>query len=827
MTPPKPNRLRTSPNRPRARLRPTVAATLLALTASTLMVAPLQVTAQTATGAAATATFNIPAQPLPQALAEFARQSGLQLVYAPDLVQGKQSAGVVGGKDAATALAELLRGTGLQARQVGGTWAIERAPAATSATETVLPVVRVSASQKRETATGPVAGYVARRSATGTKTDTPIIETPQSISVVTADKIEAQAATRLKDALAYTPGVNASPWGDESQYDWIYLRGFDAYSPGFYKDGLQLRNTGSWGVWQTENYGTERIEILRGPASVLYGQNGPGGMVNVVTKRPRAEPLRELQIQVGDHSRRQLAADFSGPLDEDGRLLYRITGLARDAKLSSGDLPNDRVYVAPSLTWQASSDTSLTLFSEFLRMRTGSVWNSYPVAGTLLPNPNGPVPVSTFIGERDFNRYNQDQWMLGYLFEHRFNASWTFRQNARYGHFDTDYQTFYNGDFVTINAGNPLDPANFRLMARTPFASREDAKSLVVDNQVQAKLRLGDWQHTLLFGLDYQRTRFDVVAHYGGSAAAIDLYAPSYGSGVSVTPSPFLDANTTLAQTGLYVQDQIRFSERWVATLGGRYDHATIETKDRLSSSTSRQADRRFTGRAGLVYLAPEGWSPYVSYSESFMPTTTIDPTSGRPFAPETGRQYEAGLRFQPPDSTASYSAAVFDVLRRNYVSYDAAFSPKQTGEVQVRGLELEAALRPTPRTNLSAAYTWIPKAEVTASANANEIGKQANNVHRHQFSGWVDHRLANGLQFGLGLRRFGSSRGASQAAPIPIPPYTLVDALIGYDFGPWALALNARNLSNKTYVANCDGSGTSCSYGEPRKLTATATVRW
>lgn len=775
---------------------------------------------------AQTHSFDLLAQPLDQALTQFARQAGLQLAAAPDLLRGLRGQPVNGQQDVKAALAELLRGSGLQGRITDGLLTIERL-APTTGAETTLPVVRVKASAPTETATGPVAGYVARRSATATKTDTPITETPQSISVVTAEKIEAQGAIRLKDALAYTPGVNASPWGDESQYDWIYLRGFDAYSPGFYKDGLQLRNTGSWAVWQTENYGTERIEVLRGPASVLYGQNGPGGMVNVVSKRPKAEPMRELQMQLGDHSRRQLAADFSGPLDDDGRLLYRITGLVRDAKLSSGDLPNDRVYIAPSVTWQASSDTSLTLLSEFLRMRAGSVWNSYPAAGTLLPNSNGAIPVSTFIGERDFNRYNQDQWMLGYLFEHRLDATWTIRQNTRYGHFDTDYQTFYNGGFETVNASNPLDPANFRLMARTPFASREDAKSLVVDNQAQAKLRLGDWQYTLLFGLDYQRTRFDVVAYYGGSATPIDLYAPSYGSTVSLAASPFLDSDTTLAQTGLYVQDQIKFGGRWVATLGGRYDHATINTKDRLSGSTSRQTDRQFTGRAGLVYLGAEGWSPYMSYSESFMPTTTIDPATGKPFAPETGRQYEAGLRFQPAGGTASYSAAVFDVLRRNYVSYDAAFSPKQTGEVQVRGAEFEAALRPTPQTNLSAAYTWVPKAEVTASAKANEVGKQANNVHRHQLSGWADHRFANGLQLGLGMRYLGTSRGASQASPIPIPAYTLVDALIGFDFGSWALALNARNLGNKAHVANCDGSGTSCSYGEPRNLTATATMRW
>ncbi|MDZ7855905.1 TonB-dependent siderophore receptor [Sphaerotilus sp.] len=813
----------------RARLRCTAAAALAALGTALVGLAPPSASAQTPSAVpSAAATFNIPAQPLAPALAEFARQSALQLVYAPEVTQGKQSRTVTGARDTATALQELLRGTGLRARQLGSTWAIDAAPAGAAAeAETTLPVVRVKADAVRETATGPVQGYVAKRSATGTKTDTPLIETPQSISVVTADRIEAIGATRLKEALAYTPGVNASPWGDESQYDWIYLRGFDAYSPGFYRDGLQLRNTGSWGVWQTENYGMERLEVLRGPASVLYGQNGPGGMVNVVSKRPTAEPIHELQVQIGDHARRQFAGDFSGPLNEPGTLQYRVTGLLLDAELSSGGLQNDRLFIAPSLTWRPSSATSLTLLSEFLRMRTGSVWNSYPAAGTLLPNPNGKIPVGTFIGERDFNRYNQDQWMLGYLFEHHIDDTLALRQNARYGRFDTDYKTFYNGQFATVNAGAPDDPANFRLMDRTPFSSRENARSLVVDNQAQLKLTQGDWKHTLLFGLDLQRTRFDVVAHYGGSAAPIDLYAPTYGSAVTVAPSPFLDSATTLSQTGVYVQDQIKFGDRWVATLGGRHDSATVETNDRLSNSDSRQSDRKFTSRAGLVYLAPEGWAPYVSYSESFAPTTTVDPGTGRPFKPEAGKQVEAGLRYQPPGRRDSYSAAIFDVRRQNYVSYDAAFSPRQTGEVQVRGVELEALLQPTTRMNLTAAYTWTPKADVAASNNPLEVGKQLNVVARHQLALWTDYRLGTSLTLGIGARHTSSTRGSQEAAPASIPAYTLVDASIRYDTGTWVLALNARNLGDKTYVATCDGSGTSCSYGEPRRLTATATYRW
>ena len=164
---------------------------------------------------------------------------------------------------------------------------------ATDNAVTLAPVT-VNAEGIGESAYGPVEGFTAKRSATGSKTDTPILEIPQSISVITADQVKTTGATTLKEALSYTPGVSATPWGNDSQYDWVYLRGFDAYSPGFYQDGLQLRNSGNWAVWQTENYGIERIEYLRGPSSVLYGQNSAGGLINVVSKRPTQDPIREI-----------------------------------------------------------------------------------------------------------------------------------------------------------------------------------------------------------------------------------------------------------------------------------------------------------------------------------------------------------------------------------------------------------------------------------------------------------------------------------------------------------------------------------------------------
>ncbi|MGO2009477.1 TonB-dependent siderophore receptor [Vreelandella alkaliphila] len=806
---------------PHSAFKPSLLATAVALALLPALHAAAQQNSSQAV-ASQTHAFSIPANPLPQAITDFSSVTGMQVLYTGNQAYEISAPAVQGNLTTIQALDRLLAGSGMTYRFTGAR-SVTLEQINQTSTTTLEPLLVTG---ERESAYQSVDGYIARNSATGTKTDAPIVETPQSISVVTADRVEAIGATRLKEALAYTPGVNTSPWGDESQYDWIHIRGFDAYSPGFYKDGLQLRNSGTWAVWQTENFGTERIEVLRGPSSVLYGQNIPGGMINVMSKRPSETPSRSLEMQVGENSRQQVTADFTGPVNDNDDLLYRVVGLAQDAELSTGDLRNDRYYFAPSLTWTPTSDTSVTLMAEYLRMRTGSVWNSYPTKGTLLPNPNGRIPVSTFTGERDFNRYHQDQWMVGYALEHRLNDILSMRQNARYGRFDTDYRTMYEGNFVTVNPDNPEDPTNFRTITRTPFSSDEEAKSLTIDNQVEAGFSRGNWDHTLLFGLDYQRTDFDVLANYGGTVGNLDLYNPIYGSAVSLNP-PFQDSESTLEQLGTYAQSQIKFQERWVLTLGGRYDHASVDNLDRLTDESTTQTEHDVSARAGLVYLAANGLAPYISYSESFLPTTTINPDTGKPFSPETGRQYEAGLRYQPAHHDGMYSVAAFDVERQNYVTYDPTWLPEQTGEVQVRGLEAEALFKPTARSNLTVAYTWIPEADVTASENPDQIGKQNNAVAEHQASIWGDYRFLSGWQIGLGARYFGSHEGAQEAAPANIPAYTLLDGMIGYTHGPWGLRMNVHNLTDKTYVSTCNGSGSMCSYGAPRQINATLSYDW
>jgi len=772
--------------------------------------------------AAESRQYDIPPGSLTETLKRFGVESGLLLSFSTELTASHQSPGLRGLYTTDAALRELLRQTGLEALpQSGSGYLLRRAP---SSGDTQLAPVNVNARIDGENAWGPVDGYLATRSATATKTDTPINETPQSISVVTADLIRATGAIRLSDTLAYTAGVTLPTTDSRSEIFGMRLRGFDAYTPGYYLDGLQLRNNNTWGIWRTETYATERVEVLKGPSSVLYGQNGPGGMINVVSKRPTNTPQHEVQLQTGSDEHHQLATDLSGPLDTDGKLRYRLVAVLREAELPVGGMDDDRQFIAPSFSWHPSSDTSLTFLTHYLRDRGGVYTRWWPLAGSLITTPAGHISSTAVLGDPDFHRMNQDQWAMGYALEHRFNDTWRAKQNLRYIRMDTDYRQIMTGGFMTVDNSNADNPDNYRYVNRSVFGSKENALALTVDNQLQANWKGSKWEHTVLMGLDYQRTRYDQRTFWG-SAPTLDLLAPVYGQAITV-PAPYLDARTQLVQTGLYLQDQLKFNERWVATLGGRYDRARIETDNNLNGSKTRQSDQHFTGRAGLVYLHASGLSPYLSYAESFSPITTLNPATGQPFDPETGRQYEIGTRYQPLGSKDSYSLAVFDLKRQNYVTYNASSTPRQVGEVLVRGMELEAKLAPTSRLNLVAAYTWTPQSRITKSNNPNEIGKPLFANPRHQFSLWGDYRFPWGLKFGLGARYHGANQGDGNTAPVEIDSYTLVDAMIGYDTGPWSLALNVRNLGNENYIATCDTSG-NCYYGDLRKVVATASYRW
>jgi iron complex outermembrane recepter protein len=688
--------------------------------------------------------------------------------------------------------------------------------------ERPVPVPQAPEPPKVERATGPVDGIVATRSATGTKTDTPLVETPASISVITAKRVEEQRATTVSEALSYTAGVRGNVYGVDVRFDWLQIRGFDAYLPGFFIDGMLARNNNTWAVWKVEPYGAERIEVLKGPPSVLYGQANVGGMVNVVSKRPLEEQLNEVGIRIGDHKRLEGVFDFSGPATKDGALLYRLTGVGLSTDTQVDFAEQKRVFIAPALTWRPNADTSITLLGQYLRERDVVDLQFLPAEGTLFPNTvNGAkIRRSFFAGEPGYDKFNLDQWSIGYLLEHRFDDVWQMRQSVRYREMGVDYKTVYG-------TGLDLSDPTRRLLTRSVFTTKEKVRAFTTDNQLQGDFATGIVKHTVLAGVDYQNNVFDQRASNGGTVKSINMFNPVYGATVTEA-TPYADATTTLSQTGVYLQEQAKIADRWTVVLGARQDWAKNHTADRLVGATIDKKDQAFTWKAALLYQAPIGITPYVTYSESFFPATARDST-GKTLDPETGQQYEFGIKSQPFGPKSLFTFAAFDIKRQNYVTFvPGTFEARATGEIRSRGLEFEATAELAQGLNFIAAYTWLPEFKITKSASPAEVGRREPTVPEHMASLWLHYRLGPGplagFGFGGGGRYIGETFGdIANSARMTVPGYTLLDAVIDYEKDGWRFALNVRNITDETTLTCFD----TCYYGAGRSIIASASRRW
>ncbi|KAF1070446.1 MAG: Ferrichrome outer membrane transporter/phage receptor [Pseudomonas citronellolis] len=780
------------------------------------------------TGAAVAADaaqhFSVAAGSLEDALNAFARQAGVLLTFDPALTRGQRSAGLQGDYPVAAGFALLLSGTGLAVdgdAQTG--YRVQR-----STTEGALEMkAQTITAQAEEDPKGPVQGYVAKRSVTATKTDTPLHETPQSISVVSREQMQAQGVLSVNEALRYTPGV--SSYGANNRSDWYtVIRGF---SPTTYLDGLQLPNTINLASWMADPYMLERVEILRGPAGVLYGQGDPGGVINQVSKRPSSVAAHELQVQYGSDARRQLGLDSTGPLDDAGTLSYRVVMVGHEGDIRDTPWKDRRIALAPSLSWQPDDDTRLTVLASYLKDNSNAQDNFLPADGALSRSAYGKIQRSLFTGDAQFQKYEKEQFSLGYEFEKRLNDVWQVRQNLRYAHLDLNDNMVYGvGTYAYWGMGDD------RTLMRYAGIENPEYSRWTVDNQAQADFTSAGLRHTLLLGLDWQHQHTKDPQAYV-LTTPLDLYGgASYGSvDASIfTADDWTYSDQTQRQTGVYLQDQVHFDEHWVLSLGGRYDWASSSTHTWSTSSDSRtrQSDEAFSGRVGLVYLADNGLAPYLSYSEGFTPNSGTD-YQNRPFEPTRAKQYEAGVKFQPKGSDSSFTAAVFEITQTHVLTPDAdplhPNSYVQTGEIRSRGLELEGVAALTRELNLVASYTY--QDVKNTKANDESDGKTPISIPtpRNLASLWGDYTLRDGtlkgLGFGAGVRYVGRNPGAPDNS-LNVPSYTLLDAAVHYETGPWRFAVNATNLSDKAYIAGCYDA-TRCIYGNGRNVLGSATYRW
>ncbi|RWE31452.1 MAG: TonB-dependent siderophore receptor [Mesorhizobium sp.] len=480
---------------------------------------------------------------------------------------------------------------------------------------------------------GPDEGYIAKNTTTGSKTDTPLKEIPQSVSVVTRKQLDDRQPAQLEDTLSYLAGVTSSPWGVDNRFDQCLIRGFDICTAVIYRDGLPQKVIDFSG-FKIEPYGLERVEVLKGPASVLYGENEAGGMVNAVSKRPTDKPIYDGFLSYGSFDTVEAGLDVGGPVDDAGVWSYRLTGLVRNGSTETDYSRNDRVFVAPALTWQPDAQTSLTILANYQWDRLAP--NAFlPVAGQDYPAEHGKLPRSFFTGSPDFDRFDANHGSIGYQFSHEFNESWTVRQNLRYSHEETDYRQLYYSGMV-----------DDRTMARTAFTVDETASIFSVDNQAEYQQSFGAVENKLLVGLDYNRFSVDGQNGYG-AGPDLDILNPDYTTSIS-NPPIYLDRAQTIGQAGLYAQNQAKVADHWLLTLGGRQSWVDNSYVDHLNSAgDSRQKDHAFTSNVGIGYLFDNGLTPYASYAESF--TTNVGQTqSGEAFRPSLGKQYEVGVKYEP-----------------------------------------------------------------------------------------------------------------------------------------------------------------------------------
>lgn len=645
----------------------------------------------------------------------------------------------------------------------------------------------------------------------GTKTETPLIELPQPIKIVSAEQYQAQGAISISDTVKYAAGVLANPYGRDTRVDGFNIRGLDALQ---FRDGM--RDIFSYYASITSDpYNFSRVEIVRGPASVLFGQGSIGGIVNLVSKTPDFDTRGEINLVYGSYDRKEVLGDVNLALADN--LAVRFVGRARDADTYVDHVPDDRVMFAPSIRWQPTPDTDVVLTGLYQEDDTGSTSQFLPIVGTFRPNPANPsgrLDKYTFVGKAGWDRYAGRSLQGGAAVTHSFSDAIKLSLKARYIDSDLEYNTHYADSY-----SNPQDPFSvYGTDGRTIalFAGANDARMNVfsTDNNLQFNFNTGaSIEHKLLVGIDYSWNK--VAKRSANGSDIVDLYDIDYASLATYDATdPFM--TDSQKQLGIYVQDQIRFYDRVSVVLGARRDRVT---------GSSGQKDNATTFRAGIIGDIGAGFSPFFSYTESFLPVAgrieNVDGSFGDPYRPQTGTQYEAGIKWQPAPGTL-VTATAFKIKERNRVLYLAAGGTAQSGELNTKGFEIEASHTLPGNFELLANYGYAKlKSETNTSLDY---------MPRHTASLWSTKTFGLSgeaqLRLGAGVVYSGKSVSTSPVWSIVTPSRTTVDALAEINWNSWRFALNATNLLNNEYYASCLARG-DCFMGAPRNVMATIGYRF
>lgn len=696
---------------------------------------------------------------------------------------------------------------------------------ATLAGQALAEETLVVTASSSEDPTAPVKGIVATKTLSATKTAAGLVKTPQSVSVITRDQMAALDVTSVSQALRYSAGVFTEYRGSSNRNDEVFERGF-SYVPK-YLDGLSYGATASSQTGTMDPWLLERVELVRGPASVLFGQVNPGGLISMTSKRPTSQPVHEIQFRTGNDNLAEGAFDLGGPLSDDGHLLYRLNGIARSQNSQVEDYKETRVAIAPALTWYPNDATRFTLLTSYQKDPDAGYRNFLPRYGTVNNVDGSYIPRDFNVSDPSYNQSWREQTLIGYEFEHQLNDMLTLRQNARYGTIKQKYR------YLVYSSSE----ANSSVLSRRAQHEERQTDEFGIDNQLEAQFATGQLAHTVLSGLDYKTSKDkQYLGRAGGSQYDLDWRAPVYG--VKVDESTFRtasDEQQNLDQVGLYLQDQLSL-ENWELLLSGRYDWAEVRTTDFTDSSRSQKNDSKFTWRTGLLYAFDFGLSPYISYSTSFEPNLQTNRAPGvAPFDPSEGKQLEVGVKYQPTP-TALMTLAMYNLTQSNVATWNSAAGwYENSGKVRSKGVEAEAHATFFDNLNLIASYTWTD-AETVNTTVAGTEGKTPARIPTHMASAFTSYTLPNGalksLTAGVGVRYIGTSYGDAKNT-FKVPAVDLYDAMVSYELGELSSSLkgakaqfNINNIADTKYVASCAGDS-ACFYGVGRTVTMTVNYAW
>lgn len=696
-------------------------------------------------------------------------------------------------------------------------------------------------SDEIETITVSPKGLISYISASASKSDTPIVKTPVSVSVLTAKRIQDIGAESLQDAIGYVAGVYNGPYGVDTRGDWSKIRGVD---PLQYVDGLQLM-FGHYNNARPNPYMLDRVEILKGPSSMLYGQGSTGGIINSVTKRPKQGTFGEVWAQLGNYDRKQIAADFNTALDNEQDLLFRVNGMWRDSGTQTEYVDDNTQYIAPSLTWHASDATSITLLTNFQKNESGSSTQFFPHEGTIKPAKYGQIPSERFVSEPGWDKYDTEQTAVTLIIDHQFNDTFSATWSTRH----TDSESSYN----TMYAWPPVLQDDKRSIIRNFSMSEATATALTSDLQMKAFLNTGIFEHNIVMGVDYQNVDTDTDRLYLTPATiksltgldintSLDLYQPEYGQ-IGFLPDTSMIPDTpgnNDTQLGFYLQDSIAFNH-FVINAAIRHDQ--VESQNDAPGSVKNDQSAT-TGRLGVLYSFDNGLAPYISYSESFLPIygerpDGLDENGNQRFAaykPKQGEQVEVGLKYQPAGTEHLITAAYFDITDKNQTRQVSPNLTVQDGEIDINGFELEGQFE-FKQLDIYAAYAYTDS-ENKSSKTPGLAGAQLSAMPEHLLSAWATYRpeqLLPGLKLGLGMRYVGETSDGStnvylgdQAiySALRTDSYHVIDLMIGYEFNNIDLSLNVDNVADDTIITSCLARG-DCFYGQRRTVTANVKYRF